>query len=53
MGDTGRPRFMAATRGPVVAMANATPEFNFEPVTQTVSAQVEARYTMTAPHFGN
>ena len=53
MGDTGRPRFLAATRAPVTAAADATPEFNFEPVTQTVSAQVEARYTMTAPHFGN
>jgi uncharacterized protein len=52
MGDTGRPRFMASSRAPVNAMANATPEFDFEPATQTVSAQVEARYTMTAPHFG-
>jgi hypothetical protein len=43
---------MAAARAPVTATADATPEFNFEPVKQTVSAQVDARYTMTAPHFG-
>jgi uncharacterized protein len=54
MGDTGPPRFMAAARrAPVAAMADAAPEFDFEPAMQTVSAQVEARYTMTAPHFGN
>jgi hypothetical protein len=45
---------MAATRAASAnAMAGATPEFDFEPATQTVSAQVEARYTMTAPHFGD
>jgi uncharacterized protein len=27
------------------------PEFDFEPAKQTVAAQVEARYTMTAPSF--
>jgi hypothetical protein len=53
MGDAGRPRFMAAaSRAPVNAMAGATPEFDFEPAMRTVSAQVEARYTMTAPRFG-
>ena len=53
MGDTGQPRFMAAARAaPADAMAGATVEFDFDPAMQTVSAQVEARYTMTAPHFG-
>ena len=53
MGDTGRPRFMAAARAaPADALAGATVEFDFDPAMQTVSAQVEARYTMTAPHFG-
>jgi len=28
------------------------PEFDFEPAGQTVGAQVEARFTMTAPRFG-
>jgi uncharacterized protein YggE len=28
------------------------PEFDFEPARQTVSAQIEARFTMTAPSFG-
>jgi uncharacterized protein len=28
------------------------PEFDFEPAKQTVRAQVEARFTMTAPRFG-
>jgi uncharacterized protein YggE len=32
--------------------ADEGPAFDFEPVKQTVSAQVEARYTMTAPQFG-
>jgi uncharacterized protein YggE len=52
MGDTGR-TLMAAARAPVAALADATPEFDFDPAMQTVSAQVEARYTMTAPHFGD
>lgn len=30
----------------------AAPEFDFEPAKQTVSAQVEAHFTMTAPEFG-
>ncbi len=29
------------------------PEFDFEPARQTVHAQVEARFTMTAPQFGD
>jgi uncharacterized protein YggE len=54
MGDTGHPtRFMASSRAlSATAAQGATPEFDFEPTMQTVSAQVEARYTMTAPHFG-
>jgi uncharacterized protein YggE len=53
MGDTGRATFMAAARAPAAATAAPTPEFDFDPAMQTVSAQVEARYTMTAPHFGD
>ena len=54
MGDTGHPRLMAASRAlSTTAADGATPEFDFEPATQTVSAQVDARYTMTAPHFGD
>src|SRR5215472_4418773 len=53
MGDTGRVRFMAAARAAPAAMAGSTPEFDFDPAMQTVSAQVDARYTMTAPHFGD
>jgi uncharacterized protein len=53
MSDAGQPRFMAASRALTAGAAPAgTPEFDFEPAMQTVSAQVEARYTMTAPHFG-
>jgi uncharacterized protein len=29
------------------------PSFDFEPAKQTVTAQIEARYTMTEPHFGD
>jgi uncharacterized protein YggE len=54
MGDTGHPRILGASRAlSAGATADATPEFDFEPAMQTVSAQVEARYTMTAPHFGD
>jgi len=55
MSDTGAPvRFMAASRAAApMAAQGAAPEFDFEPAMQTVSAQVEARYTMTAPHFGD
>jgi uncharacterized protein YggE len=34
------------------AAAGEGPALDFEPAKQTVSAQVEARYTMTAPEFG-
>jgi uncharacterized protein YggE len=54
MGDTGQPRFMAAARAaPADARGGGAPEFDFNAAMQTVSAQVEARYTMTAPHFGD
>ena len=53
MGDTGRPRFMATARAASAVGDGGTPEFDFEPAMQTVSAQVDARYTMTAPHFGD
>lgn len=35
-----------------VAGQAVVPEFDFEPARQTVTAQVEARFTMTAPEFG-
>jgi len=54
MSDAGHPGFMAASRAVNAAAVDAGhPEFDFEPAMQTVSAQVEARYTMTAPHFGD
>jgi len=53
MGDTGRTLMAVARAAPGGAMAGPTPEFDFDPAMQTVSAQVEARYTMTAPHFGD
>jgi uncharacterized protein len=55
--DTG---LLAPQRRPVAFAAHAVsrsgaadegPTFDFEPAKQTVSAQVEARYTMTAPRF--
>jgi uncharacterized protein YggE len=58
--DTG---LLAAQRQPVAfAAAHAVsragpadegPAFDFEPAKQTVTAQVEARFTMTAPQFGD
>jgi uncharacterized protein len=55
--DTG---MLTPQRGPVAFAARAVsaagaaegPTFDFEPAKQTVTAQVEARYTMTAPQFG-
>jgi len=57
--DTG---LMAPQRGPVAFAAAArmsastagyeAPSLDFEPAKQTVTAQVDARFTMTAPHFG-
>jgi uncharacterized protein YggE len=53
--DTGlltpqrRPVAFSAARAP--GGGPEVPVFDFEPAKQTVSAQVEARYTMTAPRF--
>jgi len=44
--------FAAARVAPSAAGYEA-PAFDFEPAKQTVTAQVEARYTMTAPQFGH
>jgi len=43
----------AATRVASSAAGYEAPAFDFEPAKQTVTAQVEARYTMTAPQFGH
>jgi uncharacterized protein YggE len=45
------PAFMRAAAAGMPQEA-APAEFDFEPARQTVSAQVEARFTMTAPEFG-
>jgi hypothetical protein len=42
----------AAARVSRAAAGYEAPAFDFEPAKQTVTAQVEARYTMTAPRFG-
>ena len=42
----------AAARAPGQAVPDDQPGFDFEPAKQTVSAQIEARFTMTAPTFG-
>ncbi len=39
-------------RAGAAAMDEGPPEFDFEPAKQTVTAQIEARFTMTAPSFG-
>jgi uncharacterized protein YggE len=41
----------AAARAVALGGGDEGPAFDFEPARQTVTAQVEARYTMTAPHF--
>jgi len=41
----------AAARVTAAGPADAGPTFDFEPAAQTVTAQVEARYTMTEPVF--
>jgi uncharacterized protein YggE len=57
--DTG---MLTPQRGPVAFAAHAVaragaadegPTFDFEPAKQTVTAQIEARFTMTAPQFGH
>jgi uncharacterized protein len=58
--DTGlldaQPRHVAFAAGAVRAPARTggyqEPTFDFEPAKQTVTAQVEARFTMTAPQSG-
>jgi uncharacterized protein len=56
--DTGlmeaQPRHMAlaAARVPAGVGGYEEPGFDFEPAKQAVIAQVEARFTMTAPQFG-
>jgi len=46
--------FRAALAAPAAGgqAYDAAPEFDFEPAKQTVSAEIEARFTMTAPSFG-
>src|SRR5262249_46198052 len=45
--------FRAGLAAPAAAPAyQAAPEFDFELAKQTVSAEIEARFTMTAPSFG-
>jgi uncharacterized protein YggE len=39
----------SSARAAVTMAAQSSPEFDFEPAKQTVTAQVEARFTMTAP----
>ena len=57
--DTGmltpQPRHVAfAARAAGAAVGgDAGPAFDFEPARQTITAQVEARFTMTAPQFGH
>jgi uncharacterized protein YggE len=48
-------RFVASAVGRAMTAAvrdEGPPEFDFEPAKQTVTAQVEARFTMTAPTLG-
>jgi hypothetical protein len=46
------PRFMAAGfRAPAGSPESGGTEFSFEPVRQTVRAEVDARFTMTPPEF--
>lgn len=49
--DGGPASFRAAALAGGMAESEL-PEFDFEPARQTVHAQVEARFTMTAPQFG-
>jgi uncharacterized protein YggE len=52
---TPQPQHMAFAAAAMSRAAGeeAPPEFDFEPARQTVSAQVEARFTMTSPSFGD
>ena len=58
--DTGllapQPRNVAFAAARMTSRSGAVdevPTFDFEPAKQTVTAQVDARYTMTAPKFGD
>jgi uncharacterized protein len=57
--DTGmltpqrRPQALMAARAVAHSAGQEAPTFDFEPAMQTVSASVEARFTMTAPQFGD
>jgi uncharacterized protein YggE len=44
---------LAAARVASASLGADEPTFDFEPAKQTVTAQVEARYTMTEPRFGS
>ena len=47
-----QPQRMAYAAARLAPGAGDQPEFDFEPAKQTVSAQIEARFTMTAPTVG-
>ena len=48
-----RDRFLfSSARAPAAVPGQSSPEFDFEPAKQTVTAEVEARFTMTAPSLG-
>jgi uncharacterized protein YggE len=58
--DTGmlapQPRNVAFAAARAMSRSGAAdegPTFDFEPAKQTVTAQIDARYTMTEPHFGD
>ena len=53
LGPQTRNMGFAAARVAPAAAGYQAPTFDFEPAKQTVTAQVEARYTMTAPQFGH
>jgi uncharacterized protein YggE len=47
-----RPMYRAVRAAGMSLAAEGEPEFDFEPAKQTVTAHIEARFTMTAPTFG-
>lgn len=50
--EAGPASFRASARLAGGMEESELPEFDFEPARQTVRAEVEARFTMTAPQFG-
>ena len=48
----GHVAFAAAAKMSASTAGYEAPSLDFEPAKQTVTAQVDARFTMTAPHFG-